>query len=130
MMDTPDWSDGKSILETLLLADMDEMKRALIAQVHEITSGCALLHFLDENSRAQLTADDIAFHLQEPPSQVERSLRSLVNLGLVNETEAAGIRLFGLSSDPARRQGTHDLFNWQHEWHTRLERIQNLVDGH
>jgi hypothetical protein len=128
-VDTPNWPTGVSFWETLLSADLDEEKRLFFGQVRAIEGGCALLRYLDEHPRVQLTAEDIAFHAQEAPERAEKGLHALANLGVLRQTEAAGVRFYGLSLDPGQRRRVDDLLNWQRHWHTRLARIRSLVDG-
>jgi hypothetical protein len=117
-------------LQRLLFADLDDKPRALFQRVHQLAGGCALLSFLDEHPHELLTAEDLAFHAHEARAPVEQSLRALIELGLVRPVTAAGTTFFGLNTDPAARRQVHDLFDWQRRWHTRLARIENLVNGH
>lgn len=124
-----DWSNEESILRSLLLSELDEERRTLFLQVHQLQHGCALLHFMDENARTLMTAEDIAFHLRAPPEQVENDLRALADLGLIEQKEVGEFAIFGLVSDPSRRQLVDDLFAWQRRWIERLSRIARAIGG-
>ncbi len=116
-------------LQHLLFADLDEEPRALFQRVHQLVGGCALLSYLDEHPHELLTAEDLAYHAQEAPAPIEQSLRTLRELGLVRQVTAAATNFFGLNPDPEARRRVHELFTWQRRWHTRLARIEQLVNG-
>ncbi len=117
-------------LQRLLFTDLEEEQRALFQRVHQLAGGCALLSYLDEHPQELLTAEDLAYHTREARAQIERSLHILVELDLVRQVTAAGTTFFGLNTDSKARRQVHDLFDWQHRWHTRLTRMEKLVDGH
>ncbi len=128
-MSNLDWADEGSILHNLLLAELDEESRQLFWQVHELPHGCVLLRFLDDHARTFMTIEDIAFHLREPSEQVKNVLRGLIDLGLVEQTDAGGISVFGLVSEPSQRQVVDGLFAWQRRWLDRLSHIAQAIGG-
>ncbi len=121
--------DGSTLLD-VLLNDLDNEERELFVRVHQVSSGCAIMGYLDAHPNEMLTMDDLAFQLQEARGMVESGVRGLAALGLLREIDAGDVVFFGLAEEPARRVQVHRLFNWQRGWHTRLARIENLVDGH
>ncbi len=122
--------DDESKLQDLILDDLNEGARELFVQVHRLNGGCAILHYLDAHPNEMLTGDDLAFHLQEPRRMLEPSLGGLIALGLLRRMDVEDRTFFGLVKEPAKRVQVHELFNWQRDWHTRLARVENLVDGH
>ncbi len=122
-------TDDGSRLRELILNDLDGEERRLFEQVHSLDGACAILGYLDEHRNEVLTADDLAFHSQEPPPIAATAVRGLIALGLLRRVDAQGMTFFGLVAEPSRRERVHKLFNWQRGWRSRLALIENLVDG-
>ena len=87
------------------------------------------MRFLVENKRTRTTVAGIAFHLNEPPAQVESDIHALEKLGLVRQVDVDDLTLFGMTMDSGRRQLMRDLCVWQEHWHIRLARIERAIDG-
>ncbi len=117
-------------LQGLLFSDLDAAPRELFQRVHQLPGGCALLNYLDEHPHELLTAEDLAYHARQARAPVEQSLCALSELGLVRQVTAAATTFFGLNPDPEARRQVRALFDWQRRWHTRLARIEQLVNGH
>ncbi len=121
--------DDEFQLRELIIEELDNGKRDLLLQVHRLDGGCAIMRYLDAHPNQMLTIDDLAFHLQDPAWILDPGVRRLVSLGLLRRIDAKGTIFFGLAEEPATRAQVHQLFNWQRSWHTRLARVENLVDG-
>ncbi len=122
--------DDEAKLRDLIMENLDDEERELFIQVHRLSSGCAIMGYLDAHPNEMLTSDDLAFHLQEALRSLDSSVRGLSALGLLRRMDVRDAAFFGLTETQAKRVQVHQLFNWQHGWHTRLARIENLVDGH
>jgi hypothetical protein len=125
----PEWFDDESVLPSVLLTELDEHTRVLFKQLSMLNCSIQLVRFLVENKHTLATAAGIAYHLNEPPAQVERDLHALEKLGLVRQVDVADLTLFGMTMDSGRRQLMRDLCVWQQHWHTRLARIERAIDG-
>ncbi len=124
------WFEDDSVLRELLYAELDEDKRQLFDRVHHLAYACAILHLLDEHPKEHETAQEVAFRLGESGAIVNRTLLGLTRLGLVHQTHIEGGPLYSISPDPRKLQAVHELFDWQRQWHLRLQRLENLVDGY
>ncbi len=124
------WFEDDRVLRELLYAELDEDKRQLFDRVHHLAYACAILHLLDEHPKEQENAQEIAFRLGESTAIVNRTLLGLTRLGLVHQAHTEGGPLYSISADQYRRQSVHELFDWQRQWHLRLQRLENLVDGY
>ena len=124
------WFEDDSALQELLYAELDDRRRELFNRVHRLAYGCAILHFLIDHPRELLTIEDIAFHLRESERIIGKSLYGLADLGLIRCVEAEGLAFFGLGNDRRKLRLVQDLFQWQRRWHTRLGRMEGLLDGY
>lgn len=116
------------VLETLLLAELDEKEQAVFSKVSALDYGTSLLSFLDSNSNTMSTADAIAFRIGRDQQAVESTLHELAELGLVRRLDV-GPTLWGLTKDPDSRRLVRDLVSWQNRWHVRLARLDRAVRG-
>ncbi len=126
----PELKFDESRLQDLILDNLDEEEHELFVRVHRLNCGCAIMGHLDEHPNEMLTVDDLAFLLQEPRRMLEPAIRELGALGLIRRMSASGLTFYGLAEGTETRRQVHELFNWQRAWHTRLARIENLVNGH
>ncbi len=124
------WFEDDRVLRELVYAELEEDRRQLFDRVHHIAYACAILHFLDEHPKQRATAEEIAFRLDESGNLVSRSLTGLLRLGLVRQERLKGALWFSLAPDPRKQRLVHDLFHWQRQWHQRLVRLEDLVDGY
>ena len=122
--------DDESKLRDMILDNLDDKERELFVQVHRFNRGCAIMGYLDAHPNELLTMDDLSFHLQESTWVLEPGVRGLAALGLLRRMDVQDMTFFGLTEETATRRKVHELFNWQRGWHTRLARVENLVDGH
>jgi hypothetical protein len=125
----PQWFDDETILQSVLLAELDEHTRVLFKQLCMLNCGTKLVRFLLENKHTLATVEGIAYHLDEPPAKVEGDVQELESLGLVRQVEVADLILFGVTMDSNRRQLMRDLCAWQECWQLRLARIERAIDG-
>jgi|SRR5581483_9777685 hypothetical protein len=128
-MATLEWLDDESLAQHMLLEEMQRNVKALFAQVCALDCGCALLRFLDANPRTLLALDDIAYHVHASPALVESGLQGMVDLSLARRVDILGVAFFGATTDPGRQALVRELCLWQDRWHSRLERLERLVDG-
>ncbi len=122
-----EWFDDDSMLQRLLLTELDEPTQTLYKYVHALDYGCSLLRLFVTQERTLLTAEDVAFHLNTQKEMVARDLDALVMFGLVRRSEIAGVIFFGWVADSAKSRLVRELFKWQDRWHARLDRIAHLV---
>ncbi len=122
--------DDESKLRDLIMENLDDEERELFIQVHRLSGGCGIMGYLDAHPSEMLTLDDLAFHLHESPWVLDPGVRGLAALGLLRRMDVQDMIFFGLTEERASRAQIHELFNWQRDWHTRLARVENLVDGH
>ncbi len=127
-MDEAEWRAEQEI-QALPFQDLDERKRSLLARIHQLDCGCPLVRFMIERPRELLTADDIAFHLQQSPSCIEGTLHRLIELGLARRQEVTGIAFFGLGRESGWSKLAQELCAWQQRWQSRLTRLQKLLTG-
>jgi hypothetical protein len=123
------WFDDDSVLQSVLLTELDEHTRVLFKQLCTLNCGILLVRFLVENTHMLTTVAGIAYHLNEPPAKVERDVHVLENLGLVRQVDVADLALFGVTMDSDRRQLMRDLCAWQERWRVRLARMERAIDG-
>jgi hypothetical protein len=123
------WLDDESNLHEMVYGELDTHLRDLFTQVRLLDGGGTLLRFMQAHANTLSTVDDIAYHLAAPAPAVEKSLRTLVKLGLVRHIDAADITLYGITNDPDRRRLVRDLCAWQDRWHTRLTQIERAIEG-
>ncbi len=116
-------------IQALPFRELDEPKRNLLARIHQVDCGCPLVQFMLERPRELLTADDIAFHLQQSSSCIEATLRQLIELGLARRQEVTGIAFFGLGHESGWGRLAQELCAWQRRWQSRLTRLQKLLTG-
>lgn len=88
-----------------------------------------IVHYLVDNEHTLATVEEIAFHLNEPATQVESDVYALEKLGLVRQVDVADLTLFGATMDSGRRQLMRGLCAWQERWHARLARIERAIGG-
>ena|SRR5690349_20199114 len=124
-----EWLDNQSVLRSALLTELGEHEQTLFEQICTFNCGIQLVRFLVENERTLATVEGIAYHLNEPPAEVESDLHALEKLGLARQVDVADLALFGMTMDSGRRRLMRDLCAWQEHWHTRLARIERAIDG-
>lgn len=120
--------DADSVLEQLLLAELQIDEKRTFSKVAALTHGTMLLTFLDSNSNTLSAADAIAFRLGADVEAVEAGLSGLLRLGLVRRLDV-GPRLWGLTENPTRRQTVKNLVAWQNRWRVRLAQLDRVVRG-
>ncbi len=123
------WPDDEVRIRQMVLDDLGSGMRQLFAQISAVDGGWALLRFLDRNTNTLLTLEDIAFRLGELSSTIDNAACLMVELGLMQSVQAAGITLFGITSNPDRRRLVHALCSWQDHWHARLAGIERVING-
>ncbi len=116
-------------IQALPFRELDERKRDLLTRLHELKCGCPLVRFLVERPRELLTADDMAFHLQQSLSCIETTLEQLSALGLARRQEVTGLVFFGLGQEARGRALVQELCAWQARWQIRLRRLQTFLTG-
>lgn len=124
-----DLLNGDPSFQRLLLADLSETAKALFTRIWQLDTGPALLRLLRAHPRTSMTADDIAFQLGESPQLVERDLKSLVRLGIVQITRVSDFTAFCLTSDDEHRLLVQELCTWQGRWEARLSKMRHIVLG-
>ena len=124
-----EWLDDESVLRGVLLTELGEHTRALFEQIRIFDCGMPIVRFLVENEHTLATVEEIAYHLNEPPAQVESYVHALENLGLARQVDVADLALFGVTMDSGCRQLMRDLCAWQERWHARLARIERAIGG-
>ncbi len=120
--------EGESLLQVLVLAELDEKQRSVFKQIAAFDCGMPLLSFLDHNSNTFSTVDAIAFRLGESNRAVASTLQGLLELGLARCLQV-GPTLWGLSDDPERRELVRNLVNWQKRWQARLAEVERTISG-
>ncbi len=123
------WLNDERLDREDVFEEMPEPIRHLFDQVSACDGGMPLLRTLEANPNTFKTAEDLAYSVQQPQAAVEGSLYALVNLGLVQWMNVAGLVFFGLTPNPDQRQAAHDLCAWQDRWHARLAHIEQVVNG-
>ncbi len=116
-------------IRDLPFRELDEPKQNLLARIQQLDCGCPLVKFMIDRPRELLTADDIAFHLNESPACIETTLHKLIQLGLARCQEVTGITFFGLGREARWLELVRDLCAWQQRWQARLTQLQNLLSG-
>ncbi len=121
------WLNDEQI--DLVFEEMPKRVRQLFDRVSTCEGGLPLLRTLEANPNTFKTPEDLAYSVQLPEAEVESSLYALVNLGLVQWMNVAGLVFFGLTPKPEQRQLVHDLCAWQDRWRARLAHIEHVIDG-
>lgn len=116
-------------LRKMMFVDLGEEERRLFTLVHQVEGGCRVLGFLYRNAHSQRTAEDIAFHVQEPLPTVEDALQRLAEMGLVTRNTIAGLDFYTFPDEPCRGEPVRSLFTWQERWRTSLSRLKQVVSG-
>ncbi len=116
-------------IQAVPFRELDEPKQNLLSRIHALNCGCPLVQFMLERPRELLTADDIAYHLQQSPACIESTLRQLIDLGLARRQDVTGIAFFGLDYESYWRTLAQELCAWKQRWQHRLTRLQNFLTG-
>ncbi len=124
------WFEDDATLQEMLYAELDDDRRELFNRVHHLPYGCSILHFLRNPPRELLSSEDIAFHLGEAEILIGPSVRALAELGLVRRVGVGESVFFGLGTDRQKQRLVQELFQRQWRWHTRLGRMENLLEGY
>lgn len=124
-----DWLEDESLLQAMILEELEPQARELFARISGLDCGCPLLRFLDDHPHELMAIDDIAYHVIEPQEAVARSLRSMMELGLAQCVDVPGLTLFGLTKDRNKQQLVRGLCAWQDRWEARLARIGRVLNG-
>jgi hypothetical protein len=122
-------ADDESFVEAMLLDGLEPSVMNLFARIRTLGSGIALMRFLDANANTFLTTSDIAWLIQKPHREVEKTMDVLTEMGLAQKTSVAGLNLYSITTDPIRRKQIHAFCEWQNQWHTRSEQIKNFLHG-
>ena len=130
--------DHEQMAQDLVMSELDEKSKSLLALIYERKCGIELMRFLNARANSLHTIDDIAFYVGKTGTEVEAGLNALVELGFARRLDVMGLVFFGAPSDPAHRRLLSSLCAWQDRWSTfiaRLARIdqflevQNLTSG-
>ncbi len=123
------WLNDESQLQEMVFGELDSRLSDLVAQIRLVDGGFALVRFFKANANTLRTVDDIAFRLHQAAPAVEKGLRAMMKLNLVQRVEAGGVTWFGMTRDPERRRMVHDVCGWQDRWRARLAQIEQVVNG-
>ncbi len=123
------WEDIETFSPRVVTASLNERVRSLFFQVCMLDGGCALLRLLNSKRNSVMTADDIAYHLNQTQAVVERNLRKMVELGWVRRVDMADCTWFGLTTEPHRQEIVRELLAWQDRWVARLEEMKLVING-
>ncbi len=123
------WQDIDALSPGAVTASLNEQVRSLFFQVCILDGGCSLLRLLNTKRNSVMTADDIAYHLNQTPAVVERNLRRLVDLNWVRRVAMADCTWFGLTTDSQKQEIVRELLVWQDRWFARLEEMKLVVTG-
>jgi hypothetical protein len=124
-----DWLEDEPLLQVMILEELEPQSRELFARITGFECGRPLLRFLNDHPHELMAIDDIAYHVGEPQAVIARGLRSMMELGLAERVDVAGLTLFGLTKDHNRQQLVRSLCEWQDHWQARLARIGRVVGG-
>ncbi len=123
------WEDIDTLSPRAVTASLDGKVRSLFFQVCMLDGGSSLLRLLNSKHNSVMTADDIAYHLNQTSAVVDRNLRKLMELGWVRRVAMSDCAWFGLTTDPQRQEIVSELLAWQDRWVARLEEMKLVVNG-
>ncbi|MCL4487735.1 MAG: hypothetical protein M1570_06340 [Chloroflexi bacterium] len=123
------WLNDERLVQDRVFQEMPKRVRHLFDQVSACDGALPLLRMLEANPNTFKTLEDLAYSVQQPPPAIETNLYTMVNLGLVQWMNVAGLIFFGLTSSPEQRQLVHDLCAWQDRWYDRLAHIEQVING-
>jgi hypothetical protein len=124
-----EWLDDEQLIQDRMYSEVPAATRELLDQVRQIDGGLPLLRFLAANSNKLMSIDDIAYHLDRPLTQVGGSLAALVKIDVARWLDFAGHAFFGLTANVDRRKRVDSLVEWQAQWHQRVARIEQVLNG-
>ncbi len=123
------WDDVEGLSPRAVTASLNDKVQSLFFQVCILDGGCSLLRLMYSKRNSVMTADDIAYHLNQTPAVVERNLRKLTELGWVRRVALTDCAWFGLTTDSSRQEIVRELLAWQDRWFARLEEMKLVVNG-
>ncbi len=126
-MITQESFDNEVLTQEFVLSELGKPARLLYKKTQSLRCGSLLLHHFVTHPNSFWTVEDLAYRLNHAPNDVSSDLQSLGELGLIQRVQAAGITLFGLTSDLHRQKLVRDFFDWQARWQARLQRLAHLV---
>ncbi len=115
--------------EDKMLAELEPQARELFAQLRRLDSSYLIMRFLWRHINTLMTLEDIAYEIGKREDIVAHTLEELSNLGLARKVDAAGVRFFGVTSDPELRQAMRDLWRWHDRWDQRLAELERMLKG-
>lgn len=121
--------DDQTLIQEMLFSDLSLEAQTLFAQLCRLEYGNLILYFLHSCASTQLTLDDLAYHLHQPLTHLEKDLRALERLGLVQATRIIELTFYGITSDLAKLRLLRELWNWQTQWDSRIDAMQRLIWG-
>lgn len=119
--------DNWTTTKDMMLADLSEKARTILVELEQTEWGGLILKFMHANPRTSLTSDDIAYHLAKPCAEIERDLRKLAQLRLVQTQQVAQIIFYTLTQEPSRQQLAHELCAWQRSWEMRIQALAQSI---
>ena len=96
--------DETSFAQTVLLEGLGLEMRDLVDRLCALDCGWRLLRFLIQNPNI------------------------MIKLGLMRQTDLAGITFFGMTKDAEARQIISDLCIWHDQWCARIDQINRLIN--
>ncbi len=128
-MMTQEWFDKEVLTQEFVLAELDKPARLLHRRIQALHCGSKLLYHLSTHPNSFWTVEDLAYRLQQSPSDVTHDLQALSELRLIRQMQVAGITLYGITSNSHRQKLVRDFFDWQARWQSRLQRLATLISN-
>ena len=120
--------DETSFAQTVLLEGLGLEMRDLVDRLCALDCGWRLLRFLNQNPNILMTQDDLAYRVDEATAIVQTNLHAMIKLGLMRQTDLAGITFFGMTKDAEARQTISDLCIWHDQWCARIDQVDRLIN--